>query len=255
MLNQPKTKEMAAIVEDTCPISDVPHQQIEKEESSHQTTGVPSLKLGGPCSPSQREPLCEAGGTSAGMENGSLPVAVPERHMSPALNCVETSTNDSGVSNASSVTSDSVPHIAVEMAMPPLDVDIGQRQGYRREGSEETGVRDEDGEKLCVAASSPSRKEGEEEEEGEGASACSDVTGDLEALELSKDFHEVTGGEITLVFDITLVIISSRKVLCTFPVLCLAHHLPSDYQQFRERLFYAFSVIGGGRECRVWYVT
>lgn len=185
---------MAAIVEDTCSISDAPRQQVEKEESALQTIGVPSLKLGGPSSPSQREPLCEAGGTSTAMENGSLPVDVPERHMSPAFNCVETSTNDSGVSNASSVTSDSAAHIAVEMVMPPLDVDIGQRQGYGRGGSEETGVRDGEGEKLCVGPSSPSRKEGEEE--GEGASACSDFTGDLEALELSKDLHEATGGEL-----------------------------------------------------------
>lgn len=183
---------MAAIAEDTCSISDASHQQIEKEGSSRQTVGVPSLKLGGPSSPSPQEPLCEAG---AVMENGSLPVAVPEHHTSPVFNSVETSTNDSGVSNASSMTSDSVPHITVEMIVPPLDIDIAQRQGYGRGGSVETGVRDGESEGL---PSSPSRKEGEEEEEG--ASASSDVTGDLEGLELSKDFHEVTGGELTQLF-------------------------------------------------------
>ena len=59
-----------------------------------------------------------------GLGNGSLPVAVPTHQAGPGFHHVESSTTDSGVSNASSVTSDCVPHLTEEMSLAATELPL-----------------------------------------------------------------------------------------------------------------------------------
>ena len=79
--------------------------------------------------------------------SGSLPVTVPSSNQAgPGLHHVESSTTDSGVSNASSVTSDSVPPLASTTTgeggpLTPTQLRLGLREVEEALGDFNKGVR------------------------------------------------------------------------------------------------------------------
>lgn len=104
-----KARGMAAGVVETIPDISV----LPGEEGSTTKTKLATSDLR---DPEQTLSKAADGGTSWSVRNGSLPVAVPANNnqAGPGLHHVESSTTDSGVSNASSVTSDSVPPLVSE---------------------------------------------------------------------------------------------------------------------------------------------
>jgi hypothetical protein len=79
------------------------------------------------------------------VRNGSLPVAVPtsSNQVGAGLHHVESSTTDSGVSNASSVTSDSVPPLMTteEGLLTTAELRLGLREVEQALGDLNKGVR------------------------------------------------------------------------------------------------------------------
>ena len=207
---------MAAIVEDTCPANDA-SSRAEKEDGAVLMADARSFKRHErpPLSPvDQSHPTPgETDSSSWRMENGSLPVPVPENQAGPGMGIhyVESSTTDSGVSNASSVTSDCVPiphlHAAVEMSVPPTELRLGLRtvEGVYRGGVEEEEESHQESGSVCVSGLPPpsssalqetgSCSRDEEEGREKGKDECGELTDDLRRLEVSKNLHSVAEGE------------------------------------------------------------
>ena len=207
---------MAAIVEDTCPANDA-SSRAEKEDGAV-TADARSFKRHEqpPLSPvDQSHPTAgETDSSSWRMENGSLPVSVPENQAGPGIHYVESSTTDSGVSNASSVTSDCVPipylHAAAEMSVPPTELRLGLRtvEGTYRGGVEEEEESHRESGSVCVSGLPPpssssssalqetgSCSRDEEEGREKGKDECGELTDDLRRLEMSKNLHSAAEGE------------------------------------------------------------
>lgn len=168
---------MAAIVEDTCAITDA----SEKEDSAVRTNTA-SFKLhDSEQTLSHNQSHCP----TWRIENGSLPVAVPENQVGPGFHYVESSTTDSGVSNASSVTSDCVPipHLAAEMSVPPAEL-LRTVERVLRSGSIEEDA-SERGNTVSGLPRTEPRGNGSGERGGEAE--CGEGIGDLSRLEMSKN--------------------------------------------------------------------
>ena len=110
---------------------------------------------------------------SWGLENGSLPVAVPSKQQAgPGFHHVESSTTDSGVSNPSSVTSDSIPQLpAGETSLAAAELQLELRTVER--ALHGLGL-DDSGQETCVSEH-PGLGEGRR---GEGKGECPDLCGD-----------------------------------------------------------------------------
>lgn len=154
----------AIVEEDTCDVSD-PSCQSETQDRIMRGTTV-SLQDGSgqqTLSPTQSHPVVD-------VWNGSLPVAVP---VGPGFHHVESSTTDSGVSNASSVASDCVPLPNLVAEEMPSDMHLELRKverALRSRGSGNSSTEDtREYESTCVSglpgADEGRRKEGREEDE------------------------------------------------------------------------------------------
>ena len=155
-------RRMATLVNDACSITDASCQP-EKEDSN--TNLRTSSKRNETLSPNQNHP------TNTDSWNGSLPLAVPTNPAGPGFHYVESSTTDSGVSNASSVTSDSIPITqctAGEVGAPPSSAELHRldlrtvETALRSSGIEDVGECDRG---TCVS-SLPGTDSGLEGEKG-----------------------------------------------------------------------------------------
>lgn len=158
---------MAGIVEMSCSTISVPGQS-EKIESAEGTTVTV---------PKQGEYERTLSPDSWGVANGSLPVPVPTNQGGQGFHYVESSTTDSGVSNASSVTSDTIPSLAAgEMSLPATELQFELTAVERALHGRDL---DHNGGEQCVSGPSVQEREeaGEKVEVG-----CDDLSSDLRAL-------------------------------------------------------------------------
>ena len=186
---------MAGIVEVSCSTTSVPGKS-ERDDTAVRTNSTVSK---------QGDYERTLSPNSWGQANGSLPVAVPTNQGGQGFHCVESSTTDSGVSNASSVTSDTIQSLAAgEMSLPATELQF-----------ELTAVeialhgRDLDdsvsGGELCVSGLSLQESEGEKVE--------ADLSSDLRGLS-TREGAELEAGN------------TSRGeyyyiVHCTCPLVCV----------------------------------
>lgn len=166
------------LVNDPCSMTDASCQP-EKHDSnkSLRTSSTRNETL----SPNQDRP------TNTDSWNGSLPLAVPTNPAGPGFHYVESSTTDSGVSNASSVTSDSIPITqctAGEMSAPPSAELRLELRGVER-ALRSSGIDDVECERSACVSALPGTDLGLEGEEGrrrekEGKTECIGIiSGDL----------------------------------------------------------------------------